>query len=718
MANQEISTLLHKLIVSHYNKDELNTLTSIKLGVDYDNLKGETKSAKARELILYCERLKRTPDLLAHLREDRPMVTWPGAIGHARLPALYDNWEVMPGPGYLIGRDDLLEEVISLLEEKKRVLLTGLGGSGKTAVARTVAKQWVREGRGRVIWFEAGDEDSETILERLYSSFAIPDEKRELRRVSGEDKLRTGLHKLLKRLDPTLLALDDVWNGNAIEDIVSALPEGFPLLATSREHFAVCDEIPVSLLEPKDALQLIGHKAGGKDYRDDEEAWKLAESLGYLPFALEIAGAELKWDEFLSPGQLLKQIERAPHDVTKVGFNKDQYRASVRSLLDRSYNDLDEETKRVLLAFGSLFRPGATSALISIVLESDPKINHNLRELARRSLLTRTDENFYEIHRLTYSYAKEFSQNAGVKEAHTLTAVHRYVEEEAGANKLLVLDQDNILAATQLARTADVDLMVDLMYLLAWGGYFDANGHTPESLELMDETISVVEGYGEGRDKKLHYLYSKRGNYYIDQGDIENGLAFYRKALALSPNDFRKVVGLSAIGWVLAEDNSPAEADSYFLKARQVAESANNERALSFVLRQQSSAAFNLKEYEAAREHAGEAVRLTAPYEEEDPLNYAYSLLQLAMADKAAAEIRALSRDEDVLRIVEAEGDLPLMADAHYSLGLDYHSLHEDRDKAKRHLEQARELYKRLGATKYEIEVDRIIGQFGYDASE
>ena len=102
----------------------------------------------------------------------------------------------------------------------------------------------------------------------------------------------------------------------------------------------------------------------------------------------------------------------------------------------------------------------------------------------------------------------------------------------------------------------------------------------------------------------------------------------------------------------------------------------------------------------------------------EEPLNYAYPLLQLAMADKAAAEKRALLRDQEVLKIAEDEGDFLLMADAHYSLGLDYHSMHEERDEAKKHLELAKELYKRLGATKFEIEVDLIIRRFGYNTAD
>jgi len=43
-------TELHRLLVRHFDLEELRTL-AFDLGVDFDDLRGEGKSAKARELI-------------------------------------------------------------------------------------------------------------------------------------------------------------------------------------------------------------------------------------------------------------------------------------------------------------------------------------------------------------------------------------------------------------------------------------------------------------------------------------------------------------------------------------------------------------------------------------------------------------------------------------------------------------------------------------------
>jgi hypothetical protein len=61
---------LRKFIVTRYNLEEIRTLCS-DLGVDYDDLGGEGKEAKARELVAYLKRRSKLDDLIRYLQEDR-----------------------------------------------------------------------------------------------------------------------------------------------------------------------------------------------------------------------------------------------------------------------------------------------------------------------------------------------------------------------------------------------------------------------------------------------------------------------------------------------------------------------------------------------------------------------------------------------------------------------------------------------------------------------
>jgi formylglycine-generating enzyme required for sulfatase activity len=62
---------LLQFLVRHYSMDALKTLC-FNLFVDFDNLSGDTKNAKVRELILYLERTDRLEDLRGVLARDLP----------------------------------------------------------------------------------------------------------------------------------------------------------------------------------------------------------------------------------------------------------------------------------------------------------------------------------------------------------------------------------------------------------------------------------------------------------------------------------------------------------------------------------------------------------------------------------------------------------------------------------------------------------------------
>ncbi len=78
---QEAKTSAEELIRLHQNltycfsEDELRTLC-FKMQVDYDNLPGEGKEAKARELVMYLKRRERIPELIKQCSELRPTVPW------------------------------------------------------------------------------------------------------------------------------------------------------------------------------------------------------------------------------------------------------------------------------------------------------------------------------------------------------------------------------------------------------------------------------------------------------------------------------------------------------------------------------------------------------------------------------------------------------------------------------------------------------------------
>lgn len=67
---------LQSLLATHYNLQELRTL-ALRFNLDLEDVGGETRADKARELTLLFARQNRLPALLAALQEERPHVNWP-----------------------------------------------------------------------------------------------------------------------------------------------------------------------------------------------------------------------------------------------------------------------------------------------------------------------------------------------------------------------------------------------------------------------------------------------------------------------------------------------------------------------------------------------------------------------------------------------------------------------------------------------------------------
>jgi nucleoside phosphorylase len=107
MTNDLEFTRLHRRLVAHYSLDELRTLCA-QLAVPFDDLGGEGRQAKARELILWLVRRARLPELIACLETN----TGSGSEGEPRPPEL--------------GRVDLA--IVTAMPEELEPVLGLIGG--------------------------------------------------------------------------------------------------------------------------------------------------------------------------------------------------------------------------------------------------------------------------------------------------------------------------------------------------------------------------------------------------------------------------------------------------------------------------------------------------------------------------------------------------------------------------------------------------------------
>jgi hypothetical protein len=75
-ARQEHTTALRETLATRFSDGELRTLC-FDLGIDYDDLPGQGKGDKARELVAHCGRRHKLLELVSVGRAKRPDISWP-----------------------------------------------------------------------------------------------------------------------------------------------------------------------------------------------------------------------------------------------------------------------------------------------------------------------------------------------------------------------------------------------------------------------------------------------------------------------------------------------------------------------------------------------------------------------------------------------------------------------------------------------------------------
>ena len=78
-------TQLHRLLNQAFNLEEVRTLC-FELGIEYDDLGGEGRSDRSRELIRLMARQGRLPNLVTVATEKRPQLVWPSVPADFHLP--------------------------------------------------------------------------------------------------------------------------------------------------------------------------------------------------------------------------------------------------------------------------------------------------------------------------------------------------------------------------------------------------------------------------------------------------------------------------------------------------------------------------------------------------------------------------------------------------------------------------------------------------------
>jgi predicted ATPase/DNA-binding NarL/FixJ family response regulator len=281
----------------------------------------------------------------------------------------------------LIGRDELVADVVALLGRVRLVTLTGPGGVGKTTLALAAARARTDEFPDGVAFADLAPVDDPALVPVVIAqAIGVPE--------AGDDPSGARLVAALR--DRRLLLFVDNF-----EHVIAAAPliatllascPGLVALVTSREPLGLGGEheCPVSPLSLPDAVSASPHaveeseavrlfvaraQAAHPGFQlTTENAATVAEicrRLDGLPLAIELAAARIK---VLPPAALLQRLDRRLPLLTGTRRDVPQRQRTVRDTIAWSY-DLLSPAEQVLFRRLSVFTGGFTLEAAESVAE-------------------------------------------------------------------------------------------------------------------------------------------------------------------------------------------------------------------------------------------------------------------------------------------------------------------------------------------------------------
>lgn len=396
----------------------------------------------------------------------------------------------------LVGRDSDLTAVHLSLKAGAAVLLHGLPGNGKTALAAALASGYA-ELPGGVLWLEVANEALSSLLTRVARAYGMDTAGMD---PDAQEKLVSGL----LRQNRPLIVLDGQICVEQTRDFVRRCASGGPLLLThARMVPGPWTPHAVNPLGQDDAetllLRLSGlsHDAGAGDIS------RLSRALDGHPLSILVVARQLAAGE-IGPGEFLARMSDLPSgDINRI-----------MGILMVAYRALPASLQGLVLLAGSTFSGGASEELLAEVGGAPVHaIRSNLRQLVKRGFVSERsghDQSYFSAHELVQTFAQIFlrgkKQLEAMQERHlrgALAYVRRHAEETGNVHyDCLAMEMPNLIAAAIFAsRHGKDDFLTDLIALLEpvhATSFVTARGFRPEL-----EWLKYLAAHPEAAEKPL-----------------------------------------------------------------------------------------------------------------------------------------------------------------------------------------------------------------------
>ncbi|MCA9924423.1 MAG: hypothetical protein KC421_18730, partial [Anaerolineales bacterium] len=408
MISQPYTAAFHNLLTAYFNLSELQQLAFV-LGVEWEELAGDTRSDKTRSLVLWLARNGRLADLITLTREQRSHITWPdppppdqqvaaeGGIHFHALPTA-TPWQLPSRVDHFINRQAEITRLKADLQPGQVIALCGPGGIGKSSLIAEALHQ-LDENKELTERFPDGiiyhnfDREAQAVLaqEHIAHSFGI-----DIRPTSSTAAQRALSGK------QALLILESTENADDLQQVLQVRGQCAALITSRRRADAQSQRQDVKPLPQAEAVTLL-QKWGGNRVPDETIAAHICDIVGNLPLAVRLVGRYLAQQEE-DAVDYLEWLQESPIQALSYGDRKEE---SIEHLLQKSLKQVNQPTQDALSVIGWLAMQPFEREVIAAALDQKPiAVGRLLGELVNYGLLERVGNAYQVTHVLVHTYAQ------------------------------------------------------------------------------------------------------------------------------------------------------------------------------------------------------------------------------------------------------------------------------------------------------------------------
>jgi len=564
---------LQRALLNGFNRDELTRMVRVGLGEILTQIaSGDTDRALSHSLIEWSERTDNVPALIAaavranprneQLRQlERDAAGWFGPAANAELVASEAVPETRTEPGRkttlpavwnvplrrnpnFTGRSEQLARLHDAFNSGEPgssvYVVSGLGGVGKTQLATEYAYRYSAD--YDVIWWVRSEEPVSLTADYagLAAALNLPNAES-----ADQREVVDAVKRWLSSNRRWLLVLDNATDYATVRDYLPAGESGHVFVTSRNPNFGrlgITENLPLLPLE--EAIGFLLRRTG---QLDEAAAMNLAAELGYLPVALEQAGAYME-ETGRSLADYLALYASRRRDLLKRGKPECDYPDTVLTTWQLSFDEAGKVAGAAellnlcaylapnaipleLISKGSERLPNVLAAVASDELSLDDAV-----AALRRYSLVQVQYGKLDVHRLVQEVVRgwldardqELWAGAAVRLVNNAFPLN---VDDARAWSVCAVLLPHAIDAVDHSQKLDVEFEVTVRLMNLVGLYMLGRGGYEESGIILRRTLKMLESTHRPKHQYMATTLNNLGMVQRVQGELDRAKQSYERAL-------------------------------------------------------------------------------------------------------------------------------------------------------------------------------------------